>query len=461
MVRLDVPLLAMCVVACAGGGEDVSGSSKAPSTEKTNSPALSGTPSAASVPSGSPSGAASAQSPSASTDLNVLVMSIDSLRWDRMKRAGYAKDVIPNVTALEKTAISYSRFYATSSYTSMSLGGFLGGRYASEMKRSGYFFGVYPEDELLFPEVLQKAGVRTMSAHAHFYFGKEKAGFHQGFDVYELIPNLKKNNTTDENVTSPDHTAIVLRHLGDPANTKGRFFAWYHFLDPHDQYVKHDEVPDLGGDKKGAEKAYDGELWFTDKHVGQIIKFVDSQPWGKKTAIVITADHGEAFGEKKMYRHGFELWNVLTHVPLIIRLPGAAPRTIDEPRGMIDLAPTFLELYGIPAEPTFHGTSLVSELRGGDAAARDVVVDLARTSDNDRRRALIRGNYKIIEFGDADAYQLYDVVKDPLETTDLAKKEKARFEEMKTALVEANKSIKDVCPKMTEKLKGKKKTKPC
>lgn len=372
--------------------------------------------------------------------------------------SGYNEEVLPTLNAFEKTAVSYTRFSAVSSYTAQTLGGFLGARYPSELQRSGYFFAHYPPEELMFPELIQKAGVRTMSAHAHFYFDPSKAGFHQGFDVYELIPGLKKNNTTDENVTSPAHTEIILKHLGDKANTSGRFFAFYHLLDPHDQYIGHPEGKDFG---RGAEKLYDGELYFTDMHVKKVLDFVDAQPWGKETMVIVTSDHGDAFGEHKMYRHGFELWNVLTHVPLMIRAPGLKPRRIDQPRSGIDLAPTILEVFDVKPDASFQGVSLMPELKGADAPARDVISDLARTSDNDRRRTLIRGDWKLIELGDADGFQLFDLSKDPGEKNDLARKEKEKLEEMRAALKDAAGKIKEICPKMTEKLKGKKKGKRC
>ncbi|MBL9024097.1 MAG: sulfatase [Myxococcales bacterium] len=454
------PIAAWALVAalfgCAGEKQDPVTTSSSGAASTATGPAASGAGPSSATPATS---ASSAAAPAASPAIkNVLVLGIDSMRADRMPYSNYPADVMPTIKEFEKTAVSYTRFSALSSYTAQTLGGFLGARYPSELKRSGYFFAAYPEDELMFPELLQKAGVRTMSAGAHFYFAKEKAGFHQGFDVYELVPGLKKSNTTDENITSPAHTEIILKHLGDKANNGGRFFAFYHLLDPHDQYMGHPEGKDFG---RGAEKLYDGELYFTDMHVKKILDFVDSQPWGKETMVVITSDHGDAFGEHKMYRHGFELWNVLTHVPLMIRAPGLKPRRIDEPRSMIDLAPTILEVFGVTPDPSFQGQSLMPELKGGDAAARDVISDLARTGDNDRRRTLIRGNWKIIELGNADGFQLFDLKADPEEKNDLARKEKAKLEEMRAALKDAEGKIKEICPKMTEKLKGKKKGKPC
>ncbi|WP_437932238.1 sulfatase [Sorangium sp. So ce291] len=388
--------------------------------------------------------------------MNVLVVSIDSLRAD-MPWNGYERDIAPTLTAFEKKAVSYTRHYAISSYTSMSVGGFLAGRYPSEVDRSGYFFGNYPDSVLMFPELLQKAGVRTMSAHAHFYFD-QKAGFRQGFDVYEIVPGLSADNTTDRNVTSPGHLDLALKMLSDKANTSGTFFAYFHFLDPHDVYMTHEGIEPFG---KRARDKYDGEVKFTDMHVGKLLDFVAQQPWAKDTAIIVTADHGEAFGEHKMFRHGFEVWDVLAHVPLMIQAPGITPRRIDVPRSSIDLAPTILELTGAPAEPSFPGKSLVPELHGATAEPRDVIVDLPRTSDNDRRRALIHGQYKLIAYGDDDAFDLFDVVADPGELKDLEREQPSILEEMKALYKERSAAIKDVCPKNTAKLKGKKKNKRC
>src|SRR6185503_12331823 len=134
-------------------------------------------------------------------NLNILFLTVDSLRAD-MPWAGYERPIAPNLTEFEKRAVSYTHAYALSSYTSMSVGGLLGGRYPGEMKRDGNFFGRY-RDNKMFPERLQAAGVRTLAAHAHLYFRKGAAGFDKGFDVYEMVPGLKWNATTDENITGP------------------------------------------------------------------------------------------------------------------------------------------------------------------------------------------------------------------------------------------------------------------
>jgi arylsulfatase A-like enzyme len=389
--------------------------------------------------------------------LNVVLITIDSLRAD-MPWSGYGRDIAPALTAFEKKAVSYTHAYSISSYTAMSVAGLLAGRYPGELERSGYFFSSYPDSVLMFPELLQKAGVHTMAGHAHFYFDKEHAGFHQGFDLYEIVKGITANNKTDENITSPQHLELALHQLGDKANTQKRFFAWYHFMDPHDEYMPH---PGIGPYGKNARDKYDAEVTFTDQHVGKLLDFVAAQPWAKDTAIIVSSDHGEAFREHKMWRHGFELYEMLVRVPLMIQAPGATPRRIDENRSAVDLAPTILELTGTPPEPSFQGKSLVPELYGKPAEPRDVIVDLPRTSDNDRRRALIHGHVKIIAWGDDYSWELFDVAEDPLEEHDLKKSKPELFAEMKALYKETVKKVKDICPKHTDKLKGKGKGRRC
>jgi choline-sulfatase len=274
------------------------------------------------------------------------------------------------------------------------------------------------------------------------------------------VPNLKWNNTTDENITSPELEGIaekLLSEAGSPSWPLGdaspprsrRFFAWFHFLDPHDQYLPH---PGIGPYGNTARDHYDAEVTFTDRYIGKLLDFASSQPWGKNTAIIVTADHGEAFGEHHQYVHGFELWENLVHVPLFFYLPGASPKKIDVPRSAVDLAPTVLELLGVPESTevhgggvaSFEGKSLKGELFGASPEPRDVVIDLPETSDNDRRRALVHGDLKIIAFGKSPYYQLFDLSTDPFELKPLGRGD--AFDDMVARYRAHEKGVKDIPP---------------
>ncbi len=374
------------------------------------------------------------------SDLDVIMISIDSLRAD-MPWAGYPRPIAPRLTELEKRSVSYTRAYSISSYTSMSLGGLLGGKLPSGMKRSGFFFGSYAAENTMFPELLKAKGVRTMSAHAHGYFSS--AGFEQGFDVYKIVPGIIFKNTTDPNVTSPKHEAMAEEMLSDPRLDTERFFAWFHFLDPHDEYISHekDGIPPYG---KTLRDRYDAEVTFTDQYVGKLLDFIAARPWGKRTVIIVTADHGEAFGEHNQFNHGFEVWENLVRVPMFLVVPGAAPRRIDTPRSAIDLAPTILELLGVPVDPGFEGKSLVDEIYGAAPPPRDVVVDLPMTSDNDKRRAIVHDKLKIVAFGKDEALRLFDLEADPGEKSPITRG--APFEEMAKRYRDHAKTVKEVPP---------------
>ncbi len=409
-LRLVLALLPVAIAACSKDAPPAVAS--APHVEPSSptapaAPSNVATASASATPSAAPTASAEAPPAGPPKDANVILISIDSLRAD-MPWNGYPRPIAPRITDFESKAVSFTHAYSISSYTSMSLGGLLGGRIPSELQRSGYFFGTY-KNNLFFPKLLQAAGIHTMGVQAHMYF--KAAGFEQGFDDWKIVPGITFDPNTDNDITSPGSEELAEKLLGDPANDSRRFFFWAHFLDPHDQYMRHPGI-DWG---KTARDRYDGEVTFTDQAIGKLLDFIAARSWAPRTVIILTSDHGEEFGEHNMTRHGFEIWQTLTRVPLMISAPGAKARRIDVNRSDIDLAPTILDLFALPAEPTFEGKSIVPEIYGGPSEPRDVVVDLPATSDNGKRRALIHGSQKLLCF-DTDTFcKLYDVDKDPLE----------------------------------------------
>jgi len=390
-----------------------------------------GAPAGLALPSAAPA------PPSPPRDCNVVLLSIDSLRAD-MPWSGYPRPIAPRLTELEGRAVSFTRAYSVSSYTSMSLGGLLAGRLPSELRRSGYFFGTYHGD-VFFPKLLQRAGVYTMGVMAHMYF--KSAGFDQGFDDWRIVPGITFDPNTDREITSPKSEALSEQLLGAAENASRRFFFWAHLLDPHDVYMRHEGI-DWG---KGARDRYDGEVTYTDQYVGKLLDFIAAQRWAARTVIIVTSDHGEEFGEHNMTRHGFEVWQTLVHVPLMFVAPGAPARRVEVPRSDIDLAPTILDLFGLPPDPSFEGKSLVAEAYGLEPdAPRDVVVDLPATSDNARRRALVVGSQKLICFGDEESCRLYDVETDPLERD--PKTSGPEVKRMKDRYRALSRTVKEVTP---------------
>lgn len=422
-------------LACKRGSESATVGSPSTSTPEAVTSvvvrrALDGGPGTAVAPTATSTGAVVPAPPKAFVppkDLNVILLSIDSLRAD-MPWAGYERPIAPTLTELEKTCVNYTKSYSISSYTSMSVGGLLGGRIPSELIRDGYFFGTYGSKNVFFPELLKDAKIRTVGAQAHGYF--QNAGFEQGFETWKLVPGLKWNAQTDENITGKDHEALAEKLLSDASVTDSRFFAWFHFMDPHDQYLPHPKE-DINWGRK-LRDLYDGEVTYTDLQVKKFLEFIRSKPWGARTAIIVTSDHGEALGEHGQYRHGFELWQNLVQVPLFFCVPGLPPRHIDAMRSAIDLAPTVLDLYGLPKNEGFAGQSLVPEWSEAKHEDRDIILDLPATSTNTKRRALVHGTQKIVAINDPPMYQYFDLADDPGELKPITKGE--AFDEMKGRL---------------------------
>ncbi len=387
-----------------------------------------------------------AVAPAPPRPMNVVLLTVDSLRAD-MPWAGYPRAIAPRLTELHARSVSYTRAYSTSSFTSKSVAGFLTGKVPSELARTGTFFTKYLDPKDFFCTTLGEQGIPCVGAHAHAYFGKGQSGFENGFATWRLVPDIPFDYQTDPYVTSDKLTPLaieVLTNVARETSSSGRpFFAWFHYMDPHDEYKPHPGQPAFG---TRARDLYDGEVLFTDTWIGKLLDFIESQPWAPRTAIVVTADHGEAFGEHNMTRHAHELWEELVHVPLFFAVPGAVARTIDTPRGHADLVPTFAELLGAKTGE-LRGTSLVPELRGGPAEARDVLVDLPEDDYNERRRALIHETWKIVAYGNDVRFSLFDLEADPKESEDLFWKRRDVAEDMRRRYRQASKAVTEKEPR--------------
>jgi arylsulfatase A-like enzyme len=367
---------------------------------------------------------------------------IDSLRAD-MPWTGYPRPIAPWLSQFAERSTLYPRSYSLSSYTAKSVAPTLTGKYPSEMARDGYFFTRWMPDNVFVTERAQKAGHRTLAGHAHGYF-LPGMGVDQGFDDYRLVKGTFLDTTGVHNVTSETLNALAKQLLSEPKNVQlpegKRFFAYFHFLDPHYTYIKHEGHPDFGDKRRDV---YDNEVHYSDKWVGDLITWAQQQPWGKDTAVIITADHGEGMGERNHFRHAYELWESLIRVPLFIHVPDAAPRRIEASRGHIDLAPTFAELMGLPEpeDAAYRGKSLLSEVFGAKPEERPVLSELPRADLMDRRRALVSGDYKLIAFGDDTKFMLFNVMKDFKEEHELSASEPEKLAEMKALYERVSKEI--------------------
>jgi len=361
------------------------------------------------------------------TGLNVILITVDTLRAD-LGFQGNPKPLSPNLDALAARSVVFDRAYSLASYTGKSVGPLLIGKYPSETHRGWGHFNKFAADDTMVAQRLQKAGIHTVGVQAHWYFSAA-FGLSRGFDVWDARaqPPPGSDQDNDATITGGALTDAAIAVLSDSANTNERFFTWIHYLDPHSEYAKHPEAPDLG---KGMRAAYDGEVWYADHQIGRLLEFIAGQPWADKTAIVVTSDHGEAFGEHGMIRHGFEVWEELVRVPFLFAIPGVAPHRVTVRRSAIDLVPTLLDLMGGKIEGTepespfdfVSGRSLADDIAmpaGYQPVDRDILVDMPAGPNNDERRAFIHEGRKLY-ISNAVRYQLFDLESDPGEKNDLS-----------------------------------------
>jgi len=174
------------------------------------------------------------------------------------------------------------------------------------------------------------------------------------------------------------------------------FLLWVHFYDPHSPF----EPPDGHRFGDGLEDRYDAEVAYADVHVGKLVAQLPPN-----TVVVITADHGEDLGEHGVYYHGRSLYDADVRVPLIVHAPAIAPRVVDTPVSLADIAPTVLELAGLPRPAGMNGRSLA-----GDVAPRPLLIELVPDGVILRDLvAVVDGEWKVVWDRAANAWSLYRI----------------------------------------------------
>jgi arylsulfatase A-like enzyme len=326
------------------------------------------------------------------------------------------------------------------------------GKYPSETFRDGAHFDAYADDNTFLAERLRNAGFHTMGVASHWYF-KPKYGLAQGMDDWDMSAMPPESaGDADSSVTSEALTNVAVRLLSDRANTVGRFFLWVHYFDPHANYVVHPEAPDFrAGAKNWAKPLYDGEVWFTDHHIGRLLDFVASQPWAGKTAIVVTSDHGEAFEEHGMSYHGVDLWEPVVRVPLVVHVPGVKPHRVKQKRSLVDLVPTVLDLMGLPQPPAgeLSGESNAGAIVSPDEVAideRDIYMDMPWGPQVSQHRAIIHGatpGMKLMHEG-GPVYLLFDLSRDEAEVDDLSRRDRGSLARMVDAFDEKLAALREI-----------------
>lgn len=407
-VRRLAALLPWLVAACSSasdrreGGGSPRGSAAAAEGALPSALAHAAVAAAADVPSGSASAQAAGPPPRVE---NIVLLTIDSLRADQ-PWVGYPHVKTPNLSALAAKSTIFTHAYAISNMTTSSLSGLLSGRYPSELKRDDCALASYSGDGQGLAPALHGAGVHTLAALGHTVF-VAKLVPPEGFDEWRLTANASAK-ASEGAVTGEQIAQLTVRTLKEFGD-KGRFFAWAHFVDPHDKYVQHPEFPVTSPSNRAA---YDTEVAFTDRVVGQVLDTVAAAPYADRTAIIVTSDHGEMLGEHGAARHGFSTYEEELRVPLFIYLPGRAPGRVEVPRSAIDLAPTIAELLGVPVPPIWRGRSLLADVGVQAPEERTVFVDIPELEGRPAGQVFIHKGQKAVLSGIGGA-RVVELARDP------------------------------------------------
>ena len=312
----------------------------------------------------------------------VVLIVIDTLRWDRLSLSGYVRPTSPKIDRFAADAVVFERAFAPASWTRPSVAALLTGLDARKHGAVHWDEGLGPVETLA--ENLARAGYRSQAWITNPFL--KGGGFDRGFDRFEKLCLGRGFGVTGAEVTA----LVMAEAVVGPATLN-----WIHFIDPHDPYqpseaARADLVRPYAGTASGETRfvrgplmsgeflpsaedvgylsdLYDAEIRTVDQAVGKLLDWLRSTGAYDRALVVLTSDHGEEFREHGGWLHGFTLYEEQIHVPLIIKPPsslGAAVGRHSQPVSLLDVVPTVLEIASLPLPEGLDGRSLVPDLLG-------------------------------------------------------------------------------------------------
>ena len=412
---------------------------------------------------------------------NVILITIDALRYSNLGCYGYSKSTSPFIDKLSKEGIRFENAFSTAPFTPASFPSILAGMYS--LRTNNY---ILPKDSLLISTVLQKNNYKTAAFHSNAFLTKYY-GYNKGFDVFQdylisektdknkqiniikkKISHTLKNNKflfgLLEKITLKKNTyklpykraEIITKDAINFLKKEGNKFVWIHYMDVHDPWVPKNkykkqfsklnkkEVFNLNfkvrkasnnqyklknKELKQIEQLYDAELRYVDEHIKKLILFLKKENVFKKTLIIITSDHEEEFCEKGDVRHKSKLYDVNVKVPLIII---NLKEKVDENNlvSLIDLPRTILDYLKIEPPKKWLGKSILKEKR------KKVIMQSFHNKNRTQYNKRFNKNRFIIEairtkkwkyiLGELKGEELYNLLEDPNEENNLANHNKLK-----------------------------------
>jgi arylsulfatase A-like enzyme len=300
----------------------------------------------------------STAAPVDSTHPNIILITLDTTRADRMGFLGSKRGLTPNLDAMARQGVAFTRAYAHVPITTASHTTILTGTYPQFNRVDDFGIPLSPRLPYL-PDLLHAQGYHTGAFVGSLILDPldgTAPGFDRGFEIYDAGFHLRRHGM--------DRYKSVERRAGDVVNhalawlsqlENGPFFLWVHLYDAHDPY---DPPPPFK--EKFASQPYDGEIAYADSAVGKLIDELRKHGLYDETLIAVMADHGESLGAHGENTHGIFLYDETLHVPLLFKLPAshAAGKKIDTRVRLVDVAPTILQEAGLTVPKEMQGESL-------------------------------------------------------------------------------------------------------
>jgi len=363
-------------------------------------------------------------------DLNVVVISLDTLRADRLGCYGFGGVETPNIDGLAADGLLFENATATVPLTLPSHSSIFTGLIPPHhgVRDNGGF--ILDEAKTTLAERLKQAGYTTGATVAAWVL-ESRWGLAQGFDHYSDHFDLSKYKTISLGTVQKQGDEVMDLALEwlETVRTK-KFFAWVHLYDPHTPY----DPPEPYATRY-ARQPYVGEVAYTDHVVGRLFDWLKQAGLWERTLVVVVGDHGESLGDHGESTHAFFIYDATTHVPLIIRTPWGKHGRIRAQVSTVDIMPTVLDLVGLPPQPGIDGRSLA--LSVFDPAADPQHVAYSETYFTrfhfgwQHLRGLRDGRYQYIE---APTPELYDLQADRGELHNIYKSFSLRAEGLRVAL---------------------------
>ena len=360
---------------------------------------------------------------------NLLIVSVDTLRADALGLYGYGRPTSPHIDEAASSAFVFERAYSTSSWTLPAMASLMTsedprthGCVAKKRKLPQHFETV--------AEVLAAADFATGAVTSHLFISKDY-GFDQGFELFDEELMHESMDAPHRAISSPGITERGVRWLRARAAEPdaSRWFLWLHYFDPHRNYLPHPGISKSFG-RDEMRSLYDGEIAFTDVHIGHLFQELASLGLEDDTLVVFVADHGEEFQEHGDWGHGKALYEEVVRIPLWMRVPGHQGERIESPVSIVDIMPTVLELLDVRA-PAVAGTSLAPTMTGTAHVERGPV--LLKLEDSGLE-GIVSGNWKLVRDVNTGVAELFDSSVDRYDQNDLAAAQPARVTTLLQAL---------------------------